>query len=69
MIAELNNDIQAKDIKRLILRVYRDLRLGAITENQAYRESSILNHVLKAIELTDIEERLNKIERLLREHV
>lgn len=31
------------------------------------RDTYILNHVLKAIELTDMEERLSKIERLLNE--
>lgn len=67
MITESGNDIKAKDVKRLLLKVYRDLKAGDLTENQAYKEASILNHVLKAIELTDMEERLSKIERLLNE--
>lgn len=59
-------DIQAKDIKRLLLRVYRRYQSGAITEAQAYKETYLLNSVLKAIELTNVEERLNSIENILR---
>lgn len=61
------DDITAKDVKRLLLRVYRNLKAGDLSDAQAYRESSILNTVLKAIELTDMEERLSKIERLISE--
>lgn len=59
-------DIQAKDIKRLLLRVYRRYNTGAITEAQAYKETYLLNSVLKAIELTNVEERLKSIENILR---
>ena len=58
-------DIKAKDIKRLLLRVYRRYNSGAITEAQAYKETYLLNSVLKAIEITDLEERLIKIETAL----
>ena len=51
MITE--KQIEAKDIKRLLLRVYRRYNSGAITEAQAYKEISLLNSVLKAIEVTD----------------
>jgi hypothetical protein len=67
MKLDRGGDINAKDVKRLLLRVYRDLKAGDLSDTQAYREASILNNVLKAIELTDMEERLSKIERLLRE--
>lgn len=60
-------DIQAKDIKRLLLRVYKRYSSGAITEAQAYKETYLLNSVLKAIEVTNIEERLNSIESILKE--
>ncbi len=60
-----NKDIEAKDIKRLLLRVYRRYQSGAITEGKAYKESYLLNSVLKAIELTNIEERLKSIEHIL----
>jgi len=59
-------DIEAKDIKRLLLRVYRRYQSGAITETQAYKETYLLNSVLKAIEVTDLEERLQHIENTLK---
>ena len=59
-------DIEAKDIKRLLLRVYRRYNSGAITEAQAYKETYLLNSVLKAIEVTDLEERLQNIENTLK---
>lgn len=60
------DDITAKDVKRLILMVYRNLKKGEITDSQAYRETFILNSVLKAIEVSDIEERLINIERVIK---
>jgi len=59
-------DITAKDIKRLLLGVYKRYRAGEITEQTAYKESSILNSITKAIEVTDMEERLQSIEEALR---
>lgn len=64
MITE--KQIEAKDIKRLLLRVYRRYNSGAITEAQAYKETYLLNSVLKAIEVTDLDERLQNIENTLR---
>ena len=61
-----DKEIEAKDIKRLLLRVYRRYNTGAITEAQAYKETYLLNSVLKAIEVTDLEERLQNIENTLR---
>lgn len=61
-----NRDIEAKDVKRLLLRVYKRYQRGAITEAQAYKESYLLNSVLKAIETTDLEERLQNIENTLK---
>ena len=61
-----DKEIEAKDIKRLLLRVYRRYNSGAITEAQAYKETYLLNSVLKAIELTNVEERLNSIENILK---
>ncbi len=63
MITE--KQIEAKDIKRLLLRVYRRYNSGAITEAQAYKETYLLNSVLKAIEVTDLEERLQRLETAL----
>ncbi len=61
-----NKEIEAKDIKRLLLRVYRRYNYGAITEAQAYKETYLLNSVLKAIEVTDLEDRLQNIENALK---
>jgi hypothetical protein len=64
----MNEDtLKAKDVKTLLLRTYRSLKRGELTDAQAYREVIILNSILKAIELTDIQERLGKIERVLSE--
>jgi hypothetical protein len=63
----IERDIQAKDIKRLLLRVYRRYQSGAITEAQAHKETYLLNSVLKAIEITDLETRLQNIENTLRD--
>jgi len=60
-----DKEIKAKDIKRLLLRVYRRYQSGAITEAQAHKETYLLNSVLKAIEITDLEERLINIERIM----
>lgn len=62
----IEKQIEAKDIKRLLLRVYRRYNSGAITEAQAYKETYLLNSVLKAIEVTDLEERLQNIENTLK---
>ena len=67
MITE--KQIEAKDIKRLLLRVYRRYQSGAITEAQAYKETYLLNSVLKAIEVTDLEERLQNIENTLKRRI
>ena len=61
-----DKEIEAKDIKRLLLRVYRRYNTGTITEAQAYKETYLLNSVLKAIEVTDLEERLQNIENTLK---
>lgn len=65
MITE--KQIEAKDIKRILLRVYRRYNSGAITEAQAYKETYLLNSVLKAIEVTDLEERLQRLETALKD--
>ncbi len=57
--------IKAQDVKRLLLRVYKRYQGGAITESQAHKEAYLLNSVLRAIETTDLETRLEKIESAL----
>jgi len=58
----MNREIKAKDIKRLLLRVYRRYQSGAISEAQATKETSLLNSILKAIEVTDFEKRIDAVE-------
>jgi hypothetical protein len=59
-----DREIEAKDIKRLLLRVYRRYQSGAITEAQAQKETYLLNSILKAIEVTDIEQRIEALEQI-----
>ena len=58
-------EIKAKDVKTLLLRVYTRYQGGAITASQAHKETYLLNSVLRAIESTDLETRLEKIEGAL----
>jgi hypothetical protein len=61
-------EIKAKDVKRLLLRVYKKYSSGGITEAQAYKETYLLNSVLKAIEVTDLEDRLQRLETYLKDN-
>ena len=61
----MTREIKANDIKRLLLRVYRRYQGGTISEAQATKESSLLNSILKAIEVTDFEKRIDKVETKL----
>ena len=61
-----SKDIAARDVKRLLLRVYKRYQAGDITEAKAHKETYLLNSVLKAIEVTDMEERLQNIENTLK---
>ena len=60
----IQREIKAKDIKTLLLKVYKRYLKGDITEAQAGKEAYLLNSVLKAIEITDLEERVENLERL-----
>jgi hypothetical protein len=62
-----NREIEAKDVKRLLLRVYKRYSSGAITDTQAQKETYLLNSVLKAIAVTDLEDRLQLLETMLRD--
>lgn len=60
----MSKEIQAKDVKRLLIKVYSKYQRGAITESQANKEAYLLNSILKAIETTDMEERIQKLEEI-----
>lgn len=55
----------AKDAKRLLVKLYARYRKGEVTEAAAYREAFLINSIVKAIEVTDLEERLEAIEQTL----
>ena len=59
-------EIKASDVKNLILRVYTRYSKQLISGTEAYRETYILNSLLKSIELTDLEDRLQLIENTLK---
>jgi hypothetical protein len=58
-------EITARDAKRLLVRLYARYRKGEVTEGAASREAFLLNSIIKAIEVTDLEQRLEKIETAL----
>ncbi len=60
-------EIDASMIKRLLLKVYRDYKRGELTKDEAYQEAFILNSVLRAAETAEIEERLQRIEKSIRD--
>jgi hypothetical protein len=61
----MTREIKAKDVKRLLMRVYKRYQGGTISEAQATKETSLLNSILKAIEVTDFEKRIDKVETKL----
>jgi hypothetical protein len=58
-------DIQARDIKRLLMRVYRRFQAGAISDQQATKEVLLLSSILKAIETADLEQKLGTLSQLM----
>jgi len=61
MIAE-RKELHTSDIKRLMIRSYRRYSNGEISEAQAYKENVMLANILKAIESSEIENRLQALE-------
>jgi len=55
-------DITAQEVKKLLLKAYKRYKAGEISEHKALKETTMLNALLKAIELSDIEAKLEKIE-------
>lgn len=58
-------EITATDIKRLMLQSYRKYKEGEISESAAFKENALLGNILKAIEVSETEERLKAIEETL----
>lgn len=59
--------IAPQDITRLLVLLYKRYKAGAINEAQAKSEAALLQSVLKAIETTELEARIEAIERKIRE--
>ena len=63
----MNRKIKAQDVSKLMLRVYKKYLRGDIDEHKAYREAFLLNSVLRAVETTELEERISNIEETLKD--
>lgn len=61
----MKQEITSSDVKRLMLQSYRRFTNGEITESRAFKENSLLGNILKAIEVSETEERLKAIENAL----
>jgi len=59
-------DIKASDIKTLLLRTYLRYNKGEISDSTAYKEAYLLNTILKSIQITDLEKKLDTIESILK---
>nr|CDL65463.1 unnamed protein product [uncultured bacterium]CRY94211.1 hypothetical protein [uncultured prokaryote] len=62
----MSDRINATQIKTLMLRSYRRFSNGEISETTAFRENTMLANILKAIEASETEQRLQAIEETLR---
>ena len=61
----MENNITASDVKRLMLQSYRRFTNGEISESRAFKENALLGNILKAIEVSETEERPKAIENAL----
>lgn len=61
----MERDITATDIKRLMLKSYKRFTNGEISESRAFKENALLGNILKSIEASETEQRLQAIERTL----
>ncbi len=62
----MSDRLNATQIKTLMLRSYRRFSNGEISETTAFRENTMLANILKAIEASETEQRLQAIEETLR---
>ncbi len=63
----MSREVTSADIQKLMLRNYRRYSSGVITEAQAYKENAFLGNILKAIEASQTEKRLEDIEEILKQ--
>lgn len=59
-------ELKASDIKTLLLRTYLRYQKGEISDSTAYKEAYLLNTILKSIQITDLEIKLDNIENILK---
>lgn len=60
-----SNGYSAKEIKRLMLLSYKKYQNGTISETQAYRQNTMLANILRAIEASEQEARIEALEKAL----
>lgn len=61
----VSNTYSAREIKKLMLISYKKYQSGAISETQAYRENTMLANILRAIESSEQEARLEALEQAI----
>jgi hypothetical protein len=59
--------IAPQDITRLLVLLYKRFKAGCISEQQAKSEAALLQSVLRAIETTELETRIEAIEQKIRQ--
>ena len=60
------DEIKAKDVLKLLVKTLSRHKAGEINDRQAYREAYLINVIIKCIEVADIQERLARIEEVMR---
>ena len=61
----VSNTYSAKEIKKLMLLSFKKYQNGTISETQAYRENTMLANILRAIEASEQEARLEALEQAI----
>lgn len=61
-------NLKSDEIKRLLLNTYSRYRKGELSHTSAKTEALILNSLLKAIQLSDLERKLESIESILKKN-
>ncbi len=61
----VDKELSLKEIKKLMLLSYKRYQSGAISERQAYRENTMLTNILRAVEASSQEARLEAVERAI----